>query len=223
MENPITYESVLALIEQQSIIFNQNLEIGIKKSRKEYEEKLESERQERKKSRQEFEERLEREQQEREKSRQEFNKKLGEITGTWGKLVTEMVHPKIIEMFQSRGIEIEMSAQSVKGFKDGNVFYEIDILLVNTNVAVAVEVKSTLTRQDVEDHLARLDKIKQIAPKLFNLSGMTVYGAVAGMIIENNADRFAYQNGLYVLKQNGNIVEIVNNDQFEPREWRVDY
>ena len=52
---------------------------------------------------------------------------------------------------------------------------------------------------------------------------MTLYGAVAGMIIENQADRYAYKNGLYVLRQKGNLVEIVNDENFVPREWKVEY
>ncbi len=67
-----------------------------------------------------------------------------------------------------------------------------------------------------------LEKIKEIAPKLFNLSGMSVYGAVAGMIIENKADKYAYQNGLFVLKQKGSIVEIVNDPKFQPKIWKVE-
>jgi len=187
METILTKQDILELFKEQSRVFQENLEIGIAKSRK------------------------------------EFDKKLGEITGTWGRFVAEMVQPKIVEMFKERGVAIEMSAQSVKGFKNGQVFYEIDILLVNTDVAVAVEVKSTLTRVDVDEHLERLDKIKEIAPKLFNLSGMSVYGAVAGMIIENKADKYAYQNGLFVLKQKGSIVEIVNDAKFEPKIWKVEY
>jgi len=51
---------------------------------------------------------------------------------------------------------------------------------------------------------------------------MTVFGAVAGMIIESNADKYAYQKGLFVLKQKGNIVEIVNDENFQPKAWKVE-
>lgn len=43
------------------------------------------------------------------------------------------------------------------------------------------------------------------------------------MIVEQDADRYAYKNGLYVLRQKGNIVEIVNDPSFKPKEWRVEY
>jgi len=208
METVLTYESVLALIREQSLEFRKNLE----ESNKKFERNLEE-------SSKKFEKNLA----SLEIEDKKLQKKIDSLTGVWGKFVEGLVLPKIIEMFQARGIEIEMSAQSVKGFKNGQEFYEIDILLVDTNIAVAVEVKSTLSIDDVNEHLKRLDKIRQVKPKLFNLSGATIYGAVAGMIIEQDADRYAYKKGLFVLRQKGNIVEIVNDDKFKPTERKVEY
>jgi hypothetical protein len=52
---------------------------------------------------------------------------------------------------------------------------------------------------------------------------MKVYGAVAGMIVEDEADKYAYKKGLFVLRQKGNIVEIVNDNKFQPKVWEVEY
>ncbi len=222
METQLTKQDILDLFEKQS----KNLE----KQSKYFETLLIQEREERIKSRKEIEEadklfalRLEEERNEREKSRKEFDKKLGELAGTWGKFVAEMVKPRIIKMFGEKGVKIETALQSVVGFKNGQKYYEIDLLLINTNIVVAVEIKSTLTVDDVIEHLERLDKIKEIAPKRIDLKGVTILGAVAGMIVENNADKFAYKKGLYVLRQKGNIVEIVNDEKFVPKEWKVEY
>ena len=53
------------------------------------------------------------------------------------------------------------------------------------------------------------------------LKGTTLLGAIAGMRIEEQADKYAYRQGLYVLKQKGEVVEIANDDKFKPREWRI--
>ena len=201
METTLTYESVLNLIHEQSRIFNQNLD---------------RERKEREIAKKEFDRELK-------ASRNEFNKKLGELTGTWGKFVTEMVTPKLVEMFQQRNIPIETTMEKIKGFIGKQEYYEIDLLLINTKYAVAVEVKSTLNIASVDEHLDRLQKIQKICPKRVDLKGMSVYGAVAGMIIDEKADKYAYRNGLFVLRQKGNIVEIVNDKKFEPKEWKVEY
>lgn len=48
---------------------------------------------------------------------------------------------------------------------EGDEGMEIDLLVVNTTEAVAIEVKSKLTKGDVDEHLERLDKfIKIITP-----------------------------------------------------------
>jgi len=170
-----------------------------------------------------FENLLLKEREERNQSRIEFDKKLGELSGSWGKFVAEMVKPKIVELFKEKGIEIETTIQSVEGFKNGQKYYEIDLLLINTNVAVVVEIKSSLSVDDVNEHLERLEKIKKIAPKRIDLSRVTIYGAIAGMIVEGEADKYAYKKGLFVLRQKGNIVEIVNDFKFKPKEWNVEY
>ncbi len=156
-------------------------------------------------------------------SRIEFDKKLGEITGTWGKFVEGLVQPKIVEMFQEKGIDIRTSLQNVKGFFDKKEYYQIDLLLINSTIAVVVEVKSTLGIAEVNEHLERMEKIKKIPPDRIDLKGVTLIGAVAGMLIESEADKYAYRQGLYVLKQKGTIVELVNDDKFKPKEWKVEY
>jgi len=157
-----------------------------------------------------------------EKSRKEFDKRLGELAGTWGKFVAEMVKPKIIELFKDKGIEIRTTLQNVVGLIGDEKYYEIDLLLINSEIAVAVEIKSSLSSEDVKEHLERLKKIQLVQPDRINLHGVTLYGAVAGMIVENDADRYAYKQGLFVLRQKGNLVEIINDEKFVPKEWKIE-
>jgi len=156
-------------------------------------------------------------------SEKSFDKRLGELGGTWGRFVAEMVRPRIVELFRERGIEVQSMAERVLGFLGNERYYEIDMLLRDSDIAVAVEIKTTLGIDDVKDHLERLEKIRKIQPKIANLSGVKLLGAVAGVIIENDADRYAYKQGLFVLRQKGNIVEIMNDDKFVPKEWKVEY
>jgi len=197
MEKELTKQDILELFANQS---------------KNFEQLLIKEREERNQSRKEFDKKL-----------IETDKRIGNLAGTWGKFVAEMVKPKIVELFKEKGIQIETTIQSVEGFKNGQKFYEIDLLLINTNVAVVVEIKSSLSVEDINEHLERIEKIRKIAPKRIDLSGVTIYGAVAGMIVEGEADKYAYKKGLFVLRQKGNIVEIVNDFKFKPKEWKVEY
>ena len=94
-------------------------------------------------------------------------------------------------------------------------------MLSGNTCVVFVAVKSTLKVADVDEHLERMEKIQKSPPRRFDLKGAILRGAVAGIIIEEDADKYAYRKGLYVLRQKGNIVEIANDKNFIPKEWKV--
>ena len=46
------------------------------------------------------------------------------------------------------------------------------------------------------------------------------FGAVAGAVVDDEAMDFAHENGLYVIVQSGEAVEIVETPEgFKAREW----
>ena len=212
MKTELTKQDILELLDRQAKEFHER----ILESDRKLDMSIE-------KSRLEFDERLKKSQKESEKSRRDFNTRLGQITGTWGKFVAEMVKPRIIKLFKDKGIPIKTTLQNVVGLLGEENYYEIDLLLINSKIAVAVEIKSSLSVDDVKEHLERLEKIQKVQPERIDLSGATLMGAVAGMIVENDADKYAYKQGLYVLRQKGNLVEIMNDDKFMPKEWKVNY
>jgi len=74
---------------------------------------------------------------------------------------------------------------------------EIDLFLENGDTVVIIEVKTTLKVADVNDHIEkRLKPFERFFPRY---ADVTVYGAVAYVPVEKNADRYAYQKGLFVL------------------------
>ncbi|HIJ84422.1 MAG TPA: hypothetical protein HPQ00_09490, partial [Magnetococcales bacterium] len=87
---------------------------------------------------------------------------------------------------------------------------------VNTDVAVLVEVKSTLTVADVRDHLNRLQQFKDFFPRY---ADCRVIGAVAGIVTEDKATQFARNQGLFVIVQSGEAVALANEPEFKPRMW----
>ncbi|MCX7713756.1 MAG: hypothetical protein N2035_08890 [Chthoniobacterales bacterium] len=46
-----------------------------------------------------------------------------------------------------------------------------------------------------------------------------MYGAVAGMVVDEEAAKLALQEGLYLLQQSGTAVEIANPQNFVPRKF----
>ena len=61
-----------------------------------------------------------------------------------------------------------------------------------------------------------LKKFRQFFPEY---SHKQLYGAVAGIEIEEGADRYAYRQGLFVLAQTGETVSILNSSDFQPKNW----
>ena len=62
----------------------------------------------------------------------------------------------------------------------------------------------TLTVEDVNTYMERLDKLKQYPIR--TIMNTTLYGAVAGIKITEEADKYAYRKGLFVLKQKGELI-----------------
>ncbi len=137
------------------------------------------------------------------------------LTTRWGQFVENLVEPAVVRLFRERGIDVQETARRMTSRRPGAEM-EVDIFAVDGDVAVVVEVKSRLSRQDVDDVLARMGRFRQAFP---HYGGYRLYGAVAAIEIDQGADRYAYQNGLFVIRQNGDAVEIANDAAFAPTAW----
>jgi len=146
---------------------------------------------------------------------QEVSKQISDLTGSWGKFVEAMVEPGVVRLFGERGIEIEGTHQRVKKRRDGDEM-EIDILGINKEWVIAVEVKTMLKVEDVVEHEERLGKFRKFFPEY---ADRKLIGAVAGMRMEESADRYAYRRGFFVLAQTGETVKILNDEKFQPKVW----
>ncbi|HIJ83398.1 MAG TPA: DUF3782 domain-containing protein, partial [Magnetococcales bacterium] len=122
----------------------------------------------------------------------EVSRQIGQLGGRWGEFVEGLVAPACIDMFTKRGIPVDEVFPRVKK-TIGDQRVEIDLLVANTVAAILVEVKSNLKVEDVRTHLERLEKFKSFFPRY---ADCTVYGAVAGIVIDAEADRFAMNKGL---------------------------
>jgi len=75
---------------------------------------------------------------------------------------------------------------------------------------VAIEVKSFLSVDDVKEHQERLEKFKILFPRYQTAK-------LIGAVIPDNIARYAYQQGLFVLGQKGDNMEILNDQAFKPK------
>ncbi|MBF0437675.1 MAG: DUF3782 domain-containing protein, partial [Magnetococcales bacterium] len=57
---------------------------------------------------------------------------------------------------------------------------------------------------------------KEFFPEFAN---KRVIGAMAGIVVNENADLFAMRKGLFVILQTGEIVKLINKPSFVPKSW----
>ncbi|MEN9374806.1 MAG: hypothetical protein RIR79_2358 [Pseudomonadota bacterium] len=152
-----------------------------------------------------------------EKRSKELDRRLGALGNRLGDFVQEMVRPAAVRLFQERNLPVHQVIANQVAYDDHRQFVmEIDLIVINTDVLIAIECKSNLSHDDVQEHLERLDIFKQHFPQY---RGYKILGAVAGMVIPPEVARYAHKKGLYVLAQSGEAVEIRNPSGFKPHEW----
>jgi hypothetical protein len=98
---------------------------------------------------------------------------------------------------------------------------DIDILLTNTDCAIAVDVKRILKKHDVDEHLERMELIRRHPPEyLVNPNGKKLLGAVAGGTVDRETRKYARECGLFVLELAGESVRLARPPEgFAPKEW----
>ena len=138
---------------------------------------------------------------------------IGRLGNKLGEFVEGVVRPGVVRMFNERGIPLTQTFIKLKITQKGQGL-EADIVGVNGEIAVVVEVKSTLEVPDVKEHLERLEKFKTFFP---HFSDKKLVGAVAGMVMDDSVSRYEYRQGLYVIAQNGETVQLLNDQKFKTK------
>lgn len=138
------------------------------------------------------------------------------FTTQWGKLMEALIAPSCLQLFKDRNIDVNTTYSNIKIERE-NLQGEFDIVLANGKEIVIIEVKTTLTVGYVNEFLEKLHRIREYLPEQ---KDKLVYGAVAGIKYENNSDKYAYRNGLFVLVNKGeDLIRIANKEGFTPKEF----
>jgi predicted AAA+ superfamily ATPase len=143
---------------------------------------------------------------------------VGGLNRSLGELVETLIAARLWEKFPDYGLA--RAYQRIPIFdKNNQIKTDIDILLVNTDMCMAVEVKHRLNRKDeVDDHLKRMQLIRQYPPELVN--GRQLLGAMAGGVVDPDIKDYIYESGFFVLELTGESVHLIPPpDGFEPKKW----
>jgi hypothetical protein len=151
------------------------------------------------------------------------DKKIKELanlfTGQWGKLIESLAESGILEIMRSRGIKVTHLSRNLQSHKNGH-HMELDFLLNNENELVIGEVKITMGVDDVNNFLKKLEQFLLFYPLY---KGFKIYGAMIGIKIEEGVDKFAYRQGLFVLKIGGEgMLKLLNDADFKPKDFSTE-
>ena len=126
----------------------------------------------------------------------EANKQYGGFTNEFGKMIEDLCKPAALKIFKAEGIDIDHVYEGSHRERVGEEEMEVDALLCNRTEAVAVEVKTTCFKKDVDYFLKKMKNFKIV---FHEFEGKKVYAAIAAMRFAHGSDKYAQRKGLYVL------------------------
>jgi hypothetical protein len=146
------------------------------------------------------------------------DRKISKLGSRLGELVEHIMSPNLQEKFEELGYRFNHTSRNHE-IEDENKkrLTEVDVLLENGEYAMAVEVKTHLTTEDVRDHVKRMGILRKVADA--HMDRRKYLGAVAGAVIDREVSAYALKNGFYVISPSGDTVDIEAPEGFKPRIW----
>jgi len=147
----------------------------------------------------------------------ETDKKIGKLSNRLGEFVEGLIKPAVVRLFQERGIPVHKVYSDVSAENpELNLATQIDLFVINGLSCAFIEVKSKLSIDDVNEHLERMQKFKALFPEY---ADKQAFGAMAAMVMPDEAAKYAYRKGFFVIAQQGEAVKILNDLAFKPVVW----
>ena len=164
-----------------------------------------------------------------EESSQELTKNLnaanGNFNNKWGKFLESLVKGDLLKLLSKRNIKVDrIQPRLVISDPNRRRIGDFDLVAINGKEIVAVEVKTTLTKEKVEKFINKLKMFKTYFPEYRD---RVVYGGVAFLCEPEDeeargAAKYAEENGLFVILSpggEGNISTMSNSKDFKPKPF----
>jgi hypothetical protein len=146
-----------------------------------------------------------------------MNKQIGGQGDTLGMLIETLFAARLWEKFPQYDLKRAYRRMPIYSDKSRQVG-EVDILLSNTDWAMAVEVKAEPVEEDVPHHIRRMGLL-QTYP-LAEIKGKKLLGAFACGFVPDNVRDAAHKAGFFVLELNGYQVDLLPPPHdFAPGVW----
>jgi hypothetical protein len=149
----------------------------------------------------------------------ETDKRIGDISKRFGESVEYMVAPNLVKQFKKLGFVFEKTYQNIKVTdREDRVLAEIDAFLENGDKAMAVESKVKPSVDDVNDHVKRMEKLREYADR--HNDARKYLEAIAGVVVSESVKNYALSRGFYVLEPSGDTFTIIEpKGEYHLHEW----
>ena len=128
-----------------------------------------------------------------------MTREFGSFGNRLGQLTELVVVPGIRLKMNALGHSFQYIAANKKVKAGGKIVAEVDVFLHNGAEAMAVEVKTMLFEEDVNEHVKRLKTLRRCEERM-NIKNKALYGAVVGLVVDPDAREIALSKGLYVVE-----------------------
>ena len=142
---------------------------------------------------------------------------LGGLNNTMGKLIEAMFSTELWKKFHDHGFMFTQGSH-FKFSKGNRLLGEVDFFLEDGEYVMAVEIKTELAVEDVNEHIERVGKLRRYMDD--RQDKRKLIGAVAGGIAAGNVIRYAQKKGFFALVQSGDSIAIAEAPEgFVPKKW----
>lgn len=145
----------------------------------------------------------------------ETDKKIKELatrfTSTTGRIIEGLMSSSGIKIYEDAGFKVDSLCKNFKRKNKAlNLAMEMDVLLFNDKQVIVEEVKSSCDKKDVDKFVRNMENFK----RLYNeFEDKEVFGAIATVNYEEDADQYAHEQGLFVVRVSSE--EIFSLDPFK--------
>lgn len=132
----------------------------------------------------------------------ETDKKIKELSTrfgtTTGNIIEGLMSSTAIDMFTEAGYDMHYKHKNMcRKTTNPNDGMEVDVFLYNDTSSIAIEVKASCDRKDIDRFLEQMKKFRRLFPRYADLE---VLGAIAAVNYELDADDYAHECGLIVVR-----------------------
>lgn len=132
------------------------------------------------------------------KLKERMNELNSQFISQSGHIIEGLMEPSAMKMFQDKGYDIDRCWKNFSKYdKSMGKKLEVDLLLLDDEVAIIVEVKINCTKQDIDHFINQMQSFKEICPEYADKEIML---AIAAINYDRDADKYAHEQGLFVIR-----------------------